>query len=178
MSRLHLNFTVEPNVVLLRRTLLLRWETAQDLTDVFENIGHLIYEENRKQFATDGRNGLGQQWAALTDNPPGRGYQTRKRRDFKAGRIRFDKTLRRTGALMFSLLSGIDANAVFQVGPRSLAIGSAVKTKNGLNVAALHQTGTKRMTARPPMALSEPAKRRIIRMIQSETLKRVNGRMS
>ena len=77
---------------------------------------------------------------------------------------------------MFSLLSKIDQNAVYKVGPKSLEIGSRVRTKGGkYSIAALHQKGTTHMPERPPLLLNEAAKRRIIKLVQTETLKRAGG---
>lgn len=129
------------------RDLLRYADHATDLTPVMQNVADMLHDVERQQFASQGAHGSGG-WAELADS-------TRRR---KAALGQDPRILHATGALLESLTGGSGEVSVPR--PDGLDFGST------LPYARLHQDGTSRMPARPPVQLAEQDRRKVIREIQ------------
>ena len=110
----------------------------------------------RQTFSKGGRSKY--KWAPLTDNPPGRGYASYKRR-VRPGRslLVFD------GDLKASLTGG--SKGIYDARARHLVLGSRVP------YARYHQDGTRRMVARPLFILTRGVNERWSDIVRDEIFK-------
>lgn len=150
----YLRFTFgTPDAAEFDRILNLRFGAITDFQPAFEDVAEIVYDEIGENFAGEGVNIGG--WSPLSP-----GYAVRKAREFKAGLIPFNTILKRTGALSESLSGKTATGAVFNVSDTGFEIGTTVP------YAAAHQYGTKNMPARPPVALSDAGRTRIVKAFQ------------
>lgn len=130
----------------------------------YRQIWPIIYDdflaEVKAQFESEGSHG-GAQWAPLTDNPEGKGYAS-----WKAAHYPGKPILVREGDLKRSLTEKGAPGAVFHSTPRALVMGTDVP------YAIFHQTGTRKMAARPEVRLTEKFKREAMRVIQEFLVQR------
>ena len=103
-----------------------------DSRPLFKRLGNeIIFPEMRSVFASEGK----PKWPALAASTLARK---------PAGKI-----LRRTGKLRKSLTSNTNANAIWRLSQHRLEVGTKLKTESGkYYLGALHQEGTKKMSAR------------------------------
>lgn len=158
MGDLRFTFKIEPDGAQFDRVLRLRFGKILDFKPVFEKVAKLIYQDIKQNFTSGGSVAGG--WTPLS-----RRYAEQKAKDFRAGLIKFNKIMYRTGRLADSLISPKGKDAVFEVTDTSLEIGTRVP------YALAHQTGTKRLPQRRLVALSDGTRREIVRVFQKEALK-------
>ena len=119
---------------------------ALDLRDYREPLGDLadlIYEENRKQFAAEGR----PPWARLSA-----GYRRWKERHFPGRKI-----MNRTGALEASLTDRRSSGAIFRLTSDELEIGTKLMVGK-YNLGLIHQKPLRsRLPQRSLMDLTKSA---------------------
>lgn len=154
---------------LIERDLLRLGEYAQDATPAFEAIGGLMMEETKDQFATEGRHASGG-WRPLAPSTVRRKlHGGRFTRGFAIGPGGGNFVavssgglgiLYETGALERSLTDRDAPNQIFEAAPQELVFGSS------LPYARYHQRGTHRMPQRRPLEFTEPAKRRMVKILQ------------
>lgn len=139
---------------LISRELLRVGKYAGDARPAMAAIADVMIDETRQQFASEGRHASG-------------GWQPLKPATVaaKARHGHRPEILRRTDALLRSLTVKGDPNQVLQVGRQSLTFGSS------LPYADLHQTGTRHMPRRPPLAFTEETKKRIVKVLQRWVLR-------
>jgi len=109
-----------------------------------------FYAQVQDQFKTEGEEG-GERWQELSP-----AYAKIKEELYPGKPI-----LERTGDLMRSLTSPNDENAVRIDGRKSLTLGSRVP------YGIYHQTGTRKMPARPEVQLPEAFKRSVMHHVQT-----------
>lgn len=122
---------------------------AGDVSPALHVVVEVMRQETKEQFATEGGHASGG-WAQLAPAT----VLAKHRGGYRP------EILRRTDALMRSLTIAGDENEIVDIQPQALTFGSS------LPYAAFHQVGTSRMPARPPLAFTETAKRRIVKVIQ------------
>ena len=130
-------------------------ELGNGVTNLIEgwlDVEQTFYEIETKLFRTEGASG-GQAWPALTAK-----YAAQKSRRFPGRGI-----LRLTGDLQRSL-TGRGAGGIREIRPMEMTLGTTVP------YAIFHQTGTRRMRARPPIQLSAADERRILRTLTKTLL--------
>ncbi len=131
---------------------LARWtEGITDWRKIWPVFGDSFYAFLKKQFETEGAEGLGQQWTELSA-----AYARWKQKRYPGTKI-----LERTGKLKASLTSEKAEHAVFEPKAQSLTIGS------DLPYALYHQTGTASgLPQRKEIVFTEPDKRELMRIAQ------------
>lgn len=116
---------------------------------IFEDMAESFYENEKQVFNGEGSFGDLDAWKPLTEK-----YYSWKQRKFP-GR----KVLELTGKLKESLTrKGAEGN-IHEITADGMKIGTNLKTKNGYTLGTLHQLGTKKMVARPPLKLSAMLKK-------------------
>ena len=133
---------------------------VKDLRPVWEDIYDDLLKRERTLFAQEGNIGsktreMGEGagvWGSWTPLNPV--YAARKLAQGYGTKI-----LVRTGRLKESLTQRSGADAVFEIGPKALAMGTKVP------YAGYHQTGTRRMPAREPLRISEVQARHWSRLV-------------
>ena len=146
-------------------------QAVEDMSPAFEQIAASFYEVAGKRFAAEGAFG-GPAWAQLTDNPPGHGYRSWKERRYPGKPI-----LELKGGLKASLTRDGTGN-VTDITPLAASFGTSLRVGKW-NLGLLHQKGTKKMVARPPLVISAAMKdnwTRIIRMQLGLAIKTNAGR--
>lgn len=121
----------------------------EDFTSVFEEMATEFYKTQESVFEAEGGYGDLTGWADLTKN-----YRLWKEKNFP-GR----KKLELTGALKASLTQQGAYGNITTITPKVLIIGSGLRVGKW-NLGRLHQSGTNKMTKRPPMRLSRDLKTR------------------
>lgn len=123
---------------------------------IFEEMAKAFYEQQELQFEKEGAFGDLSGWKPLTEK-----YYSWKQKKFPG-----TKTLELTGKLRESLTKqGAEGN-ITEINPLSMRIGTNLKTKNGYTLGTLHQLGTKKMVARPPLRFSSFLKREWTQIIR------------
>lgn len=149
---IHLRFEVAGDVQ-LSRALDIAADELEDLSPAFERMAADFYETQRQVFIKEGGfEGL-KPWAPLSDS-----YAAWKERHYPGRPI-----LVLIGRLRAALTVPNARGAIKQVTANSLILGAHVPVKGGWNLAALHQHGTRKMPARPPLRLTEPQKKRWVK---------------
>lgn len=117
-------------------------EATGDLRLAFIQIGARKYKKIKGEVF--GLTGPGQ-FTDLTDNPPGKGYKSRK-----AAKLRSAYPIFRgfTGALEKSITKNTDKNSIFRVSKTGFTMGTKVKSKKGFLYPLALQEGTKKMAKR------------------------------
>lgn len=127
-----------------------------DFREPFEKMAEDFWHEEEKTFAEEGPG-----WAPLATS-------TRWDRVYN-GYPPAHPILVRSGALKASLTSGTDPNAVYEVYPDHLVLGTALKVPSGkYNLGAIHQYGatisrggsTWRVPKRPPIKMTDTLQRK------------------
>lgn len=115
-------------------------EGLSDFTPMFERIGGVFRQQEKKQFQSEGALGSGR-WAKLSDNPAGAGYASWKKRHYPGRKIGV-----LTGALASSMTGGrgysqkvSKTSASFGMDPGSAAV----------HYGRYFSEGTEKMPARP-----------------------------
>lgn len=130
-----------------------RWaEGVQDLSPAFERIADDFSKLSAEQFESEGAEGSGG-WAPLSPR-----YAA-----WKAKRYPGAKILEREGWLK-GALAGDNEYRIREIGKTELALGAK------LPYALYHQTGTRRMPARPPIQLTDADKRRWSKIVHEYLL--------
>jgi phage gpG-like protein len=115
-----------------------------DFTDAFEECADDFYGMNKRVFDTEGRE-IGKPWKPLSES-----YAESKREEVGGKPI-----LERTGALRRSLTDRNDTNAICDITPTSLTVGSKVATERGnISLLKLHQYGWDKPEIIPTQASS------------------------
>lgn len=115
-----------------------RWNTGlSDFSPALEKIADDFLKLEQTQFATEGKTGSGG-WKALSPD-----YAAWKAINYPGAKI-----LERDGWLRDSLTVKDAPFQVREISPTEAVLGSS------LNYAIYHQTGTRKMPARPPIELS------------------------
>lgn len=127
----------------INRTLEAYIDATTDLTPAWLKIGTALAQKNRQTFERGNT-----VWPALSEP-----YGSWKEAHFPGRPI-----LVRTGALYDHLTSEFD---IAEVGRHSARFGTA------LGYGMYHQTGTPRMPARPPLAMDEAFKRKVVKILQA-----------
>ena len=135
--------------VQLNRELLGVSGRAVDMRPAFVAILDLWRAETAEQFGTEGQHASGG-WKPLRP-----ATAAAKRRRGQRPEI-----LRATDALMRSLVEPHDGNPIARVTPSELEYGTKVE------YAKFHQLGTRRMPRRRPVALTEGARQRTVKIVQ------------
>jgi phage gpG-like protein len=112
-------------------------------------MGELLIREEQQQFATEGRHASGG-WKPLKPAT----LASKRRRGLRM------EILQATGDLMSSLTDRGDKNMIFDAKPTELVFGTSVP------YAIFHQTGTRRMSRRRPIELTEQTRRECVRILQ------------
>lgn len=116
---------------------------------IFEDMAEAFYKQEESVFNYEGKYNDLNMWEPLTEK-----YNAWKQRKFP-GR----KVLELTGKLKESLTrKGAEGN-IHEITADGMRIGTNLKTKNGYTLGTLHQLGTKKMVARPPLKLSAMLKK-------------------
>lgn len=118
-----------------------KWRKALD------DAGDIAQKYFGRQFATQGSE-FGTPWRELAEGT----QKDRKRKGYKASR----PILVRRGWLRASLVSKTSTNAKRLITQKGIVLKSMLKTKSGLNMYSLHQTGGKHLPARKMTAEGEP----------------------
>lgn len=143
-----MRFQIEVDgVMLIDRTLARFTQRIDDARPAFEEVADLFARELGKQFATEGGHASGQ-WRALSPK-----YAAWKARNYPGKKI-----LERSGDLKRSLTRrpfGVEV-----IREHDMHIGT------GVPYARFHQRGAGRLPRRPPLALTEDAKRRMVKIVQ------------
>jgi phage gpG-like protein len=117
-----------------------------------------FYAQVKDQFKTEGEEG-GEKWAPLSPEYAG----------YKEAHFPGKPILERTGELTASLTNPNDPNTVRIEERKSLTLGSRVP------YAIYHQTGTKKMPARPEIKLTEAFKRTAMHHVQTYLVQMANS---
>jgi phage gpG-like protein len=164
------------NEAIVRRDLLRFGENLTHLRDGFEDVGDIMREAVRQQFATEGRHASGG-WPELADST-----KANRARELglsvRGGALRDDRgrfasaghpILRVHDDLYNSLVSKYDKRHVERPSDDSLLFGTTVPH------AVFHQSTEPRtkIPYRPPVALSQGDKRQITKALQTATLRGV-----
>ena len=131
----------------------------KDFRPVFIEASKLFYEFEAEAFASEGASSRAGRWAGLT-----RQYARWKQKAAPGKPL-----LELTGALKASLTRPNARGSIRRVTEDEMIIGSAIAYSKFL------QEGTRKMVARPPIALTEQQERRLVRFIRdglADTVKR------
>lgn len=111
---------------------------TRDMREPLERVLRFVRAFEMEVFASEGEALLGHQWDELSDNPPGRGYLSRKERERPGQTIlRYDDDL---------WLQAISAG---RTTVDSLTYEVTAQNKRGFDYGEAHMTGTDKMPARP-----------------------------
>lgn len=110
---------------------------AENLSDVFREFAEGFHKFQERQFASGGAEIGG--WAPLAPAT----VEAKLRKGYPSD------ILVRTGVLLRSLVSGEAPYSVEEIEPKDMWVGTSVP------YAAFHQTGTRKMPARPLIAITE-----------------------
>jgi phage gpG-like protein len=125
-----------------------RWtEGVEDLGPAFETITEDFYQISADQFESEGRYGSGG-WVALSPR-----YAAWKAKAYPGAKV-----LEREGWLK-GALTGQNDYRIREIGKHELQMGA------NLPYGLYHQTGTRRMPARPPIQLTEVDKTRWAKIV-------------
>lgn len=149
---IHLRFEVDGDVQ-LSRALDMVADELEDLSPAFERMAEDFYTTQWQVFAKEGGHEGLKPWAPLSER-----YEAWKERHYPGRPI-----LVLTGRLRAALTTPNARGAIKQVTADTLILGAHVPVKGGWNLAALHQQGTRKMPARPPLRLTEPQKKRWVK---------------
>lgn len=133
-------------------------DQVKDLSGAWPKIHDYLSETTAKQFRAEGAGPRGK-WEALSDNPTGKGYASRKAIAFPGAPI-----LVRTGAMKRSLLEADDPWHVFRRAALSMEFGTRMN-RRGAPYPRFHQSGTSKMPQRPVFDLAEGQKRHLTTLI-------------
>lgn len=135
----------------LSRALEIISDNIQDFTPAFEEMEMDFYQTQQRVFLREGSfEGLSA-WAALSPR-----YAAWKRQHFPGRGI-----LELTGELRASLTRPSAPGSIRVINPDWMEIGTKVRTPDGrYNLGLLHQRGTSRMPARPPLRLTKNQRKR------------------
>lgn len=128
--------------------------TLADFRPVWREATKLFYEFEKEAFDSEGRSSAVGQWKPLT-----RAYAQWKEKKAPGKPI-----LELTGALRASLTRPNARGSIRRVTDEEMLVGSAIP------YAVFHQGGTRKMIARPPIALTPEQTRQIEKIIR-DTLK-------
>lgn len=131
-------------------------DTIIDWTPVFEEMTDAFYKNEEEVFNSEGSYDGLDAWKPLTEK-----YYKWKQKKFP-GR----KTLELTGELKESLTKRGAKGNITEISATSLKLGTNLKTKNGYTLGTLHQLGTLKMDARPPLKFSSKMKREWTQIIR------------
>lgn len=133
----------------------INWNTA------LSKIADEVYADTKTNLLQRGK--LAGGWPSLSPE-----YQRQKTADYKAGKIKHNKIMFRTGRLAQSLMDRFSSEAINRINTsgslKKLEIGTAVP------YAIWHEVGTRRMPQRQLVALSAARRQRIVRVFQIEGL--------
>lgn len=128
-----------------------RIDSLSDLRPLYPEVIREFYLIEREQFESEGAAGASGRWAALSDV-----YARYKQVAYP------DQPILRAEDDLFRSLTDPEApQAILRPEPTELIMGTSDPK------AILHQRGTRKMPARPPISFSEAQKRRIQKSIQS-----------
>lgn len=176
----------------LERSLKNLGTSLENFTRAYERIADDYYDTMKRVFESEGGE-IEHPWKPLTEST-----QKAKDSEFPGRGI-----LERTGELKASLTDKSAPNAVCEISPSGLVIGSNVRTKSGIPLMRLHQYGWNKpeiiprtssalswgsgdstvfakkskavhVEARPVFIATEEIKERWIRIIQEETTTKIN----
>ena len=125
-------------------------EGLADYRPIWPVVEDDFYAQEKDQFKSEGAEG-GEKWATLAPD-----YAQWKEAHYPGKPI-----LERTGDLVSSLTNSHDPNAVLVEQRKALTLGTR------LAYAVFHQTGTKKMPARPEVQFREAFKRSVMHHIQT-----------
>ena len=138
---------------------------AHDLRRAFTSISLDYYKSQRAVFAGEGSFGEGREkWGELSE-----AYLHWKQRMSGPGA----KILVLSGTLKKAVTKKNADGSIFRNSPNQLVMGANVPVGDW-NLAALHQTGTKKMPKRPVITTTEPQQVRWTRIIFAHIKSRVN----
>lgn len=155
MSEVRLTFAIAGDTLLDRRFSRVALD-LDDFSDPLRETGHAIHDAIRDQFAAEGSPA----WEPLSPR-----YAARKARTYPGMPI-----LQATRRLMLSLTDADAPDAVFDVSPTRLILGTDVETPDGKwNIGLLHQLGAPNanIPARPMIRLPMTARTRITMIFRS-----------
>lgn len=153
MSDLHIHFEL-PGEQRFKRLFQHLEHVPDDFREPFEKMAEDFWNQEKETFAEQGPG-----WVPLSQE-----YAKRKEREHP-GKL----MLVRTGALKRSLTSGTDPNAVYEVYPDHLILGTSLRVPSGkYNLGAIHQYGaeitrdgkTWRIPKRPPIKMTDSLQRK------------------
>lgn len=125
-------------------------EYISDFRSIWPFVAKEFYAIEEGQFQSEGAKGLSGRWSPLSP-----AYAKYKEQKFPGQPL-----LRATTSLYQSMTSPDAPDSIFRMDERELTIG----TKH--EAATAHQRGTRKMSARPIISLTEDDKRRIQKSIQ------------
>lgn len=150
---LRITFSFDPDRPFFDRVFTRFTHDISDLSVPFKEIAAQFYIGERAQFEAEGEHATGA-WAPLSP-----AYAAWKARNFPNKGI-----LRRTDQLFHAATGDTSAGAVLDIKPMQMRMGidprSAVAAR-----ARYHQVGTRRMPARPWLAITEDMKRSWVRIL-------------
>jgi hypothetical protein len=150
---LRVTFAFNPDAPFFDRVFTRFTKDISDLSDAFREIATSFYIGERAQFESSGSAATGQ-WAPLSPR-----YAAWKARNFPNKGI-----LRRTDQMFHAATGDKSAGAVLDIKPMQMRMGIDERSAVGLR-ARLHQTGTRRMPARPWLVVTQDQKRSWERII-------------
>lgn len=161
MALIRFTFGTTVNGAQYDRLLDLRFADQINWASALSKISDEVYADTKTNLLQRGK--LAGGWAPLSPE-----YQRQKTADYKAGRIKYNKIMFRTGRLAASLMDKTSPEAINKIEATSpvkrLSVGTAVP------YAIWHEVGTRRMPRRQLVALSAARRQRITRIFQIEAL--------
>ncbi len=130
-------------------------DLLDDFTPVWEDIISEFYQMERKVFAAEGAFSDLQKWDTLSEY-----YYNWKQKHFPG-----TKTLHLTGTMESSLTERGAMGNITEVSKEAMAVGSSLKVGKW-NLAALHQYGTKTMSARKVLRFTKEFKTKLSQIIR------------
>jgi len=127
----------------------------EDLTPVWEDVALEFYEMEKDVFEREGNSEDLSGWPELT----------KKYYEWKMKRFPGSKILQLTGALKESLTRRGAPDNVTKIDKTSMAVGSSLKVGR-YNLAALHQYGTRKMSARKVLRFNSLFKNKLNQIIR------------
>lgn len=150
---LRITFAFNPDRPFFDRVFTRFTKDLRDLTPAFREIAAGFYEGERRQFETQGTYG-GEAWAPLSP-----AYAAWKAQHYPNKGI-----LYRTNQLFHAATGDASAGAKLEIKPMEMVLGIDAESSVAAR-ARFHQTGTKRMPARPWLAVTDDMKRTWTRAI-------------
>lgn len=157
---LDVQITVTPGGDVFQRRFTRFVSELTDLAPLLHEIVDHLHDVFREQFRTEGAS-TGSVWAPLSES-----YRRWKVRRYPGRGV-----LVRTGRLYSSLTRAGGTDAIRKVTARRMEFGTAVP------YARFHQTGTRRMPARPIVRLSDANKADLTRMVHRYLVRKAAGRL-